>query len=129
MSPEFNGSSKHEHSKLYDLKPSTIKGFAERTENQALLEKFLYIMAERALAEEFNIEADETALFIHKKLEDLRQKDRDDAASLEAAMERHATEDYYEARKFFEVYPQFYLPEDPELAELEREHEALFKQQ
>jgi hypothetical protein len=129
MSPEFHGSSKHEQSKLYSLRTSTIKGFAERTESQQLLEKLLNIMAERALAEEFNLEADEVAMFIHQKLEDVRQKEHEDTASIEAKMQRLATEDYFEARKFFEVFPYFYQENNPQLAELERAHEALFKQQ
>lgn len=129
MSPEFQGSSKHEPSKLYSLEPSAIRGFAERTENQALLEKFLNIVAERALAEEFNTELDNLAVFLFHKLEMLREKDRQDTINMEAEMKRLADEDYLEARRFFEVFPYFYQEDDPAIANLEREHEALFKQQ
>jgi hypothetical protein len=129
MSPEFQGSSKHEPSKLYSLEPSTIKGFAERTENQALLEKFLNIAAERALAEEFSEELDSLTIFLFKKLEALRERDRQDTLHMEAEIQRLADEDYVEARKFFEVFPYFYQEDDPEVAQLEQQHEALFKQQ
>jgi hypothetical protein len=128
MNPEFHGSSKHERSKLYSLNPSTIKGFAERTENQTLLEKLLNVAVDRAFADEFNEDADNVAIFIHQKLEGLRQKERDDLANMESQVQRLATDDYNEARKFFEVFPYFYQDDDPQLAKLEQQHEALFKQ-
>ena len=129
MPGEFQGPSKHERSRLYSLKSSTIRGFAEHTENQTLLEKFLHIMAERALAEEFNMEADEAAIFIHQKLEALRQQDREFTIRNETEMQRLAQVDSDEAKKFFEVFPYYFQDDDPQLAELEQRNESLFKQQ
>ena len=129
MAAEFQNSSHDEETKLHLLRPSTLRGYAEKTDDTRKLERLLHAAVSRAIADEFSVEADETAIFINEKLQSIIKAEHDQEMAILAAAQRLKDEDTLAARSFFEIFPYYYADDDPKIVVLELEHEALFKQQ
>jgi len=124
MSSEFDGSFKHEISKLSAQEHQMLQAFAEETEDLEILQRLHDAAVMIAFVDEYNTEADDVAIFIKQKIESIEERA---LAQSKARVAKWAAQDEERERHFLNIFMHVYEKPTDQQIEEEAAREALFK--
>ena len=124
MSSEFDGSFKHEISELSAEEHRMLQAFAEETDDLEILQRLHEAAVMIAFVDEYNTEADDVAVFIKMKIEDIEERA---LQASKAWVEKWAEQDKERERRFLSIFMHVYQKPSQQQIEEEAKREALFK--